>query len=99
MTLGEQLHAYRKSSGRKVGAILDHMGIAKATLYWWEGPKSRPDPADIDRLLAFYGCTEAEIEVAQTLRRLLPAPVRARSGSSEPSDPPTAGLVEEVSSH
>lgn len=101
MTLGAYLRARRLASGKTVAAIVEHMGISRPGLYWWEGPKTRPDPADIRRLLEFYGCSEEQIVEAQRLREQLPPPVRNRpsgntaSETSEDSETNTSPLVEE----
>lgn len=88
MTIGAYLHARRKASGKKLGEIAAHMGIARSTIFWWEGPKSRAEPASIRKLLEFYGCNEIEIAEALRLRSLVPSATPSEGVAFE--DAPTA---------
>jgi len=79
------LRAMRKRSGKKPAEIIQHMGISRPCLYWWEGPHTRIDVADLQELLKLYGCTEVEISAAIKLRSHIKS---SRSGLEDrPTEP------------
>lgn len=67
MSLGQLLRELR--GGRSVTAVCQELGIAsRQTIYTWEGPRSRPEPEDLARLLQHYGATQEQIDLALRLR-------------------------------
>jgi predicted DNA-binding transcriptional regulator AlpA len=71
--LGSHLRALRlKSETPTVAEVCEKHGIARPTLYLWEGPRSRPEPTEIRRLCVFYGAAESDIAEALRLRSLGP---------------------------
>lgn len=67
MLLGQLLR--EKRGARKVTEVCRELGIAsRQTIYTWEGPRSKPEPEDLVRLMRHYGCTEEEIVYALRLR-------------------------------
>lgn len=80
MLLGQYLRQLR--GDRRVAEVVRAIGIkSKQTLYTWEGPRSRPEPEDIVRLLKHYGCSAEEIDRALRLRAGLPAEQPATSAA------------------
>lgn len=53
MLLGQFLRDLR--GDRSAKEVYEALGVPKPTFYMWEGPRSRPDPTDLKRLLDFYG--------------------------------------------
>jgi hypothetical protein len=78
MFLGQFLRELR--GPRRVSAVCRELKMSRQTLYTREGPRSRPDPEEIVRMLQHYEATEEQIVHALRLRAMPP-------GASLP-DPP-----------
>ena len=67
MSLGQLLRDLRAK--RSVTAVCRELGIAsRQTIYTWEGPRSKPEPEELVRLMIFYGATQDQIDHALRLR-------------------------------
>ncbi len=66
--LGEYLARLRQQRGMSVPEVVEALGIPRSTGYAWEGPHSRPEPENLQRLLDLYEATDAERLQAWDLR-------------------------------
>jgi transcriptional regulator with XRE-family HTH domain len=95
--LGELIRSLRLARGLKMPRVMELLSevrkrrnpnakpVPRSTAWWWEGPRSRPEPEDLQDLLDLYGATDAERLKAWELRTSNPLEV----APTEPLDPPT----------
>lgn len=68
MLLGDLLARLRQRRGMTMPEVVEALGIPRSTGYSWEGPHSRPEPENLQRLLDLYEATDEERLQAWDLR-------------------------------
>lgn len=71
-SLGELLASLRKRRGLTMAQVIALTKTPQSTCYWWEGPRSRPGPEDLQKLLDLYHATSEERLLAWDLRASAP---------------------------
>lgn len=63
--------------------VIEQLQVRRSTAYWWEGPQSRPEPEELQRLLDLYGASPEEQLLAWRFRTSDPL----ETAPTEPLDP------------
>ena len=83
--LGELLRRLRTGRSLKMATVIERLQVPRATAYWWETPRGRPEPEQLQRLLDLYDASPADRLKAWELRTSDPLEV----APTDPLDPPT----------
>jgi transcriptional regulator with XRE-family HTH domain len=83
--LGELLRRLRTGRSLKMATVIERLQVPKATAYWWETSRGRPEPEQLQRLLDLYNASPTDRLKAWELRTSNPL----ETAPTDPLDPPT----------